>query len=362
VLLVTDAETSTYPRTEELWAALDALRPLVFAVHVLGAGEPVRSRQLMQDWSAAGGGTYQYARTSGEVDRAFDRLASWLRRPPSYSLAYTTARSEEPPPQPGSIRVVGAGGITPETPLEIVFDTSGSMRQKLKGKRRIDIAKKVMADLVSKRIPAGAPVAMRIFDGSDGGCGTSLDVPLGPLDNAALAARIRGLRIEAEVNTPIASSLRAVADDLRGVKGPKAVVLVTDGEESCGGDPRAEIRRLASRGVGAQVNIVGFALGKNARIRRQMRGWARVGRGVYYEAQDAKQLARAVTRAVAAPFRVYDGAGTLVAGGTVNGDPVPRPWCDSRRSWSRKAESSSSTSPTRPEQTRPRLEAGCVPT
>jgi Mg-chelatase subunit ChlD len=39
------------------------------------------------------------------------------------------------------------------------------------------------------------------------------------------------------VKTPLAAALERVAADLSEVDGPKIVVLVTDGEETCGGNP-----------------------------------------------------------------------------------------------------------------------------
>ena len=40
ILVVTDAETSTYPLMGDLWSSFAAVRPVVFAVHVAGGGAP----------------------------------------------------------------------------------------------------------------------------------------------------------------------------------------------------------------------------------------------------------------------------------------------------------------------------------
>ena len=190
ILLVTDAETTSYERTPELWSVLGTVRPLIFAVHV-GATTPSpeglvgrAAGDVMRDWAASAGGFYQYTRTHGEMDRAFDRLATWLRRPAGYGLTWT-ARYEEPPREsrkPGSITVTAPAGGTPSAPggatargvsTEIILDTSGSMLERIGSKRRIDIARAVLQELVTRRLPAGAPVALRVFgnDGSGGGGG-----------------------------------------------------------------------------------------------------------------------------------------------------------------------------------------------
>src|SRR5690606_16795447 len=60
--------------------------------------------------------------------------------------------------------------------------------------------------------------------------------------------------------TPIAYSLELAAADLAGAPGRKVIVLVTDGEESCGGDVRAVAERLAGSGYEIDLHVIGFAL------------------------------------------------------------------------------------------------------
>ena len=329
ILLVTDAETSSYPSSTEMWRALAAVRPLVFAVHIGGSGEPYVSTAYMQDWAVSGGGVYRYAGTHGEMDRAFDRLATWLRRPAGYELAARTAFLEEPPPSrdPGSIAVRSApdgssDAVAPDVGVEIVLDTSGSMLERIGRQRRIDVARDALRELVTERLPSGTPVALRIFGDGDDPCGSSLAVPLGPLDPAAVAAFVDGLEIDRDTATPIAASLARVPDDLAGTTGTRIVVLVTDGEETCDGDVDEAIRDLERRGIDARVNIVGFTV-RDRRLRRDMRDWARLGGGSYFDARGADDLGAAIAQAVRAPFRVLDGAGNEVASGTLDGEPVP---------------------------------------
>ena len=85
--MVTDAETTSFPSSIAMWHALAAVRPLLFAVHIGGTGDQYLTTTNMQDWAVAGGGVYRYASTLGEMDRAFDRLATWLRRPAGYELS-----------------------------------------------------------------------------------------------------------------------------------------------------------------------------------------------------------------------------------------------------------------------------------
>jgi hypothetical protein len=155
-------------------------------------------------------------------------------------------------------------------------------------------------------------------------CATELAVPLGPLDPEALATHIEGLDLLRTVKTPLAKAIRAVADDLEGVTGPRIVIVVSDGAESCGGDPAREVRRLRAEGVDVTLNVVGLAL-KDAKVRRAIRRLAALGGGSYFDARDPAEVAAAIRTAVSAPFQVFDQAGTLVARGTVGGGAVELP-------------------------------------
>ncbi|MEY8840464.1 hypothetical protein AB9K41_15695, partial [Cribrihabitans sp. XS_ASV171] len=56
-------------------------------------------------------------------------------------------------------------------------------------------------------------------------------------------------------------------------------------------------------------------------LARTFESWAAAGGGSYFDAADAAALATALSRATAAPFRVLDEDGRLVASGLA-GDPA----------------------------------------
>jgi secreted protein with Ig-like and vWFA domain len=198
------------------------------------------------------------------------------------------------------------------------------MLQPLEGSTRADVAKSTLIDLVTNTIPAGTPLALRIFGQTPDSCETSLAVPLQPLDPAAMSATIQNVPIVNLVRTPLGESLRQVGQDLQDVDGPKIIVLVTDGEETCGGDAEAAIRDLVSQGIDVHVNIVGFALDDEA-LKDTFDRWAQIGNGVYIDAANAEELSAAVETAVQAPFRVLDADGNVVATGVVGGGSVQVP-------------------------------------
>jgi hypothetical protein len=150
-------------------------------------------------------------------------------------------------------------------------------------------------------------------------------VPQQPLDPAAMAGTIADLPIINEVRTPIGASLEAVGGDLGTAPGPKIVVLVTDGEETCDGDPAAAIQALVDSGIDVRVNIVGFALEDEA-LKAQFAAWAQLGHGRYIDAGSAGELTEAIAASVQPTFDVIDPvSGVTIATGQVGGDPIAVP-------------------------------------
>jgi hypothetical protein len=228
----------------------------------------------------------------------------------------------------GSLRVITgsgtAGAATDLGAVEVILDASGSMLQRLEGARRIDLARDALLDLTGETLPDGVPFALRVFGHREAdSCRTDLEIPLAPLDRARVAATIRSVEAKNLAKTPIADSLRAVGRDLAGASGPRLVVLVTDGEETCDGDPAAAIRELAASGVEVRVNIVGFAIDE-LMLKEEFESWARLGGGRYFDATNGEGLRQAVRGSIRQTFEAVAN-GEVVAGGTVGGDPVELP-------------------------------------
>ena len=226
--------------------------------------------------------------------------------------------------QPGKILVTQAPGTNSSGAVELILDASGSMLQKLGATRRIDIAKQTLTKLTASTIPAGTPFALRVFGREVDSCQTELDVPLSPLNPSAVGQRIAALTAKNGAKTPIGASLAKVAEDLKSAKGEKLVVLITDGEETCSGDPAAEIDKLREAGIGTRVSIVGFAL-DDQKLAATFRRWSDLGGGAFFDAKDAAGLDRSLTAALRPGFEVLNAQGQVIASGIVGGDAVDVP-------------------------------------
>jgi hypothetical protein len=319
IVFLTDADSPSYGATKELWNALEEVWPRIFALE-LHRGEVSKHQNLMQSWASVNEGYYDFFRSNADLRVAFDRASCHLRRPALYVVTAGT-RFEEPP-GPGTIEVVTEEEALALNAVELILDASGSMLQRLEGRRRIDIAREVLVDLVENTIPSGTPLALRIFGHrTPDACQTDLEVPLTPLDPARTAPIIRRTEAKNLAKTPIGASLELVAEDLKGVEGKMVVILVTDGEETCDGDPRAAIQGLKDQGIDVRVNIVGFAI-EDAALKDTFRAWADQGGGTYFDATSGEQLSEATRQALQPKFQVIDAGGEVVASGVTNGEPV----------------------------------------
>ncbi len=190
------------------------------------------------------------------------------------------------------------------TNFALVLDCSGSMKEKTKeGETKMVAAKRVVTDLIRK-IPEGLNVTFVIYGHEVFGTAedprncqaVKIARPLSPLDAAAksgLSRLVQGLQPTGA--TPIALSLRVAGEEL--AKQQEAfcgIVVITDGLESCKGDPAAEAAALVSKlKLTFGVNVVGF--GVKAQENAALEAIADAGKGKYYAAQDAGALADAIS-------------------------------------------------------------------
>jgi hypothetical protein len=95
--------------------------------------------------------------------------------------------------------------------------------------------------------------------------------------------------VNARGYTPLTDSIRLAAADVGKEPGARAVVLVSDGKETCAGDPCAAAKALADADAKLVIHTIGFNV--DAAARYQLQCIARVARGTYSDATGAGDLA-----------------------------------------------------------------------
>jgi hypothetical protein len=187
--------------------------------------------------------------------------------------------------------------------IALILDASGSMRAKLaSGERRIDAAKAAVTKLISG-LPSTTRLALRAYGHQSvtakKNCkDTQLLTPFKAVGDNRSEVIAKAGALNARGYTPITLVLELAANDLKAEQAAKSrvVVLVSDGKETCSGDPCAVVKALAAADASLTVHTIGFAVDVAARY--QLQCIARVGRGTYWEANSTDKLVKQLTTAV----------------------------------------------------------------
>jgi hypothetical protein len=219
----------------------------------------------------------------------------------------------------GALQIVKRkGNKPPARNLEIVLDVSGSMNTRLGGGTRWTTALGVFERVVAQ-LPPDHNVGLRVYghrhsSKSEETCtDTELVVPIEPLDRQKMISTVSRLRPRGE--TPLIRSILETIGDLKAAGGG-SVILITDGEESCGGDATAAAAEIKASGLNLTLDIVGFTI-TGQETQAALGALAGSTGGRYYSAQDGAQLARAVMLAALQrlPYDILDPSGRVIVSG-----------------------------------------------
>jgi hypothetical protein len=230
------------------------------------------------------------------------------------------------PAKSGELAIVSA--LSPPTKtrknLEIILDASGSMKTLMGKKSRWDTALATLQAVLAK-LPADFNVGLRIYghrepSTSPKTCTDSeLLVPIQKLDRAGILNAAKAFKPKGE--TPLVYSALQAPADLKAVGGG-TVILITDGQESCKGDPVKAAAELKASGLDIRLNIVGFAV-TDPRVQKDLAGFSQGTNGRFYAAQSGQALGDALLIAAIEkfPYTVFDEAGKQVTAGEAGGPP-----------------------------------------
>jgi hypothetical protein len=213
-----------------------------------------------------------------------------------------------PSAPPSTSTTVPTPGLT-VTPLpissnvyvEYIFDASGSMNQRdIDGRSRLEVAKDVLG-LRTRAIPPSTNVGLRVY-----GHRLPSDDPQSCQDIELMVPVISGGRdqilnilpaLEAHGMTPMSESITHAVDDLPW-DDPQAqcsIVLISDGEETCGDDPCEVVDILVNEwGISFTAHVIGYAVRDNQTALRQMQCIADFTGGTFHLADSEQELSQAI--------------------------------------------------------------------
>lgn len=216
-------------------------------------------------------------------------------------------------------------------PTMLVLDASGSMQAADPGGgTKMDAAKAAVHSFVNAA-PAESKVGLTVYGTGTGssdaekatGCKDVRTLHgADTIDRGALNTAVDS--IQASGYTPIGTSLRTAAAALP-QSGPRSIVLVSDGEDTCAPpDPCAVAQELDRQGAKIVVHAIGF--GVDDASRKQLTCIAQKTGGTYTDAADGKSLERILPRVSQAALRSYKPIGMPITGaGSYRDAPVATP-------------------------------------
>jgi len=141
----------------------------------------------------------------------------------------------------------------------IVFDASGSMGTTDRTLKVPHIArvKQSMAHVVPEVAPLRRLGLIVYGEGEYNDC-NSIELRLKPTAGAAQALLHAVENINPRGRTPLTDSVRLAAETLNYTSQHATVVLLTDGEETCGGDPCKMAAALKKTGKGLTIHVIGY--------------------------------------------------------------------------------------------------------
>ena len=214
-------------------------------------------------------------------------LSAALGAPPGHA-----AQPGDPGATPAPVTAAPAEAPRPAPGILFILDASGSMKAKIGAQEKIVIAKGVMTNLL-RDLPDAVQVGLSAYGHhSKGDCNDiEMIAPIGQSDKNTLIQRIQAL--DPKGMTPITQALQLAAERLKSLETETTVVLVSDGEETCKGDPCAAVASLVQQGIKFKVNVVGFDV--KDKEKQQLLCIAKAGNGKYFRADNAEQLKGALT-------------------------------------------------------------------
>jgi hypothetical protein len=204
---------------------------------------------------------------------------------------------------------------TPDN-IMIILDDSDSMGEPIGGGResKMMAAKRTVLEVI-RNISPNTRVGLRVYGNSASpfnAChATDVLVPLGANNRHLIASKMIGLRPTGM--TPISYSiLRSLQEDFQTVNGPRTIILISDGIETCGEDPCRVAVKLQQMGVNVKINVVGLGL-QDYEATKQLRCVALGTKGQFYSANTAAELANSLNKALPVETKVQ---GTILPSAT----------------------------------------------
>ncbi|GHH98688.1 VWA domain-containing protein [Neobacillus kokaensis] len=232
----------------------------------------------------------------------YDALLKLMREGENYRSFYDYYEAFNPSIEtvisemPGGMKLDDNGDLGLSANIAILLDASGSMAQKIGGKTKMDLAKEAVNQFVAS-MPEGANVSLRVYghkgSNSDSdkkvSCGsTEVVYDLKPYNEKEFKSSLG--KFEPTGWTPIAKAISETKADFEKANKPgqNIIYVVSDGVETCNGNPVKAAKELHDSNIEAVVNIIGFDVDSNGQ--KQLLQVAQAGGGQFETVKTAEDF------------------------------------------------------------------------
>lgn len=176
----------------------------------------------------------------------------------------------------------------------ILLDASSSMLLQADGKLKMDTAKsavKGFASMIGKESDLSLYVYGHVGTQNKSdkalSCGTIDEIyPLASYDEKKFDEAVD--QVKASGWTPLAGAIKQARLDHEGTDADITLYIVSDGAETCDGDPIAEAKSFAELAKDRHVNVIGFQVDQTAED--QLKKVAEAGNGTYMAANSLEEM------------------------------------------------------------------------
>jgi len=178
------------------------------------------------------------------------------------------------------------------TNMLFILDASNSMWGQVDGISKIKTAKTVFNSLL-RDLPTETKVGLMAYGLKSKDDCQDIEVlsKIGSEHVNSLITKVNSINPMGK--TPIATSLEQSIMNFEGIEEENNhVVLISDGIETCGGDPCQAVLALMKRGIQMKIHVVGFDVSNEER--KQLECIAQNGNGQYLQASNAEGLKTAL--------------------------------------------------------------------
>ncbi|MEK4920834.1 VWA domain-containing protein [Cytobacillus sp. FSL R5-0569] len=189
--------------------------------------------------------------------------------------------------------------------VEIVLDASGSMANYMGSKTRMDLAKESIEEFAST-LPEDVNLSLRVYGHEGSGSDADKKMSCAAIELVYESQTYNESELSSALDsfqpagwTPLAQSIKEAKKDLSKYSGEEhknVVYIVSDGIETCDGDPVAAAKELKVSGISPVVNVIGFDLaGKDE---QQLKDIAKAADGSYVNVNNQNQLNNELNKTV----------------------------------------------------------------